>query len=179
LNLRIEGGQQFAGAQFVEGVARCWWLRRLTGELLASLPPDFPAPRVACHLAGDAVQPARQAIRGADGRGLFGEDEEHCLHSVLDLIQIAQDPPANSQGQRRVSGDQDREGALVSVLNEAAKQLRIGAQVCIATGHQPMDLTAQALGSSGHQRSSKTPIAYVSLNNVLRGAGEPNAFFAE
>jgi hypothetical protein len=85
---------------------------------------------------GDAVQPARQRLRLADGRGLARQNEKRCLEHILSVLHIAQQTAAQSENQRSMSRHQLGECVFIALMDEAIQQQPIVRRCCL--GAQPM-----------------------------------------
>jgi hypothetical protein len=67
---------------------------------------------------GDAVQPAGHRLALADGGGAAGQDQEGGLESVLGVVLVVQDVPADAPHQPAVTVQQRCKGVLSTLLDE-------------------------------------------------------------
>jgi hypothetical protein len=93
-----------------------------------------------------AVQPGAEQVRVADRPGLSGQDEEDGLESVLSVMVVAQELPADAQDHRPMSGHDRGEGGLVGRLaagGEPLEQFAVGEPGGAAALEERAELSGQ------------------------------------
>ena len=106
---------------------------RLAARRLLVRPlPARLGPRPHRHPSGDAVQPGPQPAGVADRAGPLHQHQERRLEGVLDVVRVAEDPPADAQHHRAVQCHQRVEGRLVVPRREPLEQLAV-----VQPGHRP------------------------------------------
>jgi phosphoenolpyruvate carboxykinase (ATP) len=125
-----------------------------SGSAALVLPPARePGPRFPGRAVGDAVQPAGQRRRVADGVGAAGEDEEGRLEGVFRVGVVGQHAPADVEDHRPVPAPDARVGG------DLANQLQG------RTGH-----------GFGHGSPSGKAARVLTLYSPRRRGGEPDIF---
>ncbi len=94
-------------------------------RILMRPPPARLGPRPHRHSPGDAVQPRAQPPGVADRPGPLHQDQERRLERVLDVVPVAEDPPADAQHHRTVQRHQRGERRLVVAGREPLEQLAV------------------------------------------------------
>jgi hypothetical protein len=108
----------------------------------ASWPPDLFATPCAASLGihgspvGDAVEPARYGSGLPDGGGFGGEDQKSDLESVIGILFVMQNLPADRANQSTVTVDERGESLLVVTGDITLQELGVGlVLVCGEASH--------------------------------------------
>jgi hypothetical protein len=99
---------------------------RVAGGIVHQRVRPRRSPQAAGRPVGDAIQPGRQAAGPTDRMPLADQNEKIRLERVVDVIRIREDLAANRQYQRTVKLDDRLQGASISALKEAGKQILLG-----------------------------------------------------
>ncbi len=99
--------------------------RGRTGRILMRTPTERLGPRPHRHPPGNAVQPGAQPPGVADRPGPLHQHQERRLERILDVVPVAEDPPADAQHHRAVQGHQRGERRLVATRREPLEQLAV------------------------------------------------------
>ncbi len=110
--------------------------RLSTREGVHLLPPPFH-PRAACFercAIGHAVEPVAHLAAWPDAVAATHEDKESSLESVLGVVAVAQDAPADAQHHRTMPVQQSRERRLIA---PAKKSARRESSLCSSVSRRP------------------------------------------
>jgi hypothetical protein len=93
---------------------------------VACLPFSAPAssrlrPRSERDALSDGVQPGPHRFFLSDGARPAREDQKSCLKSVFGLVEIAQEPSANTEDHGTMPPHQKRKRLLVPLVDEAVQ----------------------------------------------------------
>jgi len=124
----VQEPEQFADGQHVQRV-RSRVGRSETRDGVDRGARTLASAGLARHAQGDAVQPAGQRLRSAEGARPAGEDEEGSLEAIFCVVDAAQDMAADAQHHAPVAAHQSGEGCLVALAGKALQQRGIRRRV--------------------------------------------------
>src|SRR5262249_19206145 len=90
--------------------------------LLVDSPVYLTAPELDRNVIRNAIKPTGQRFPLADGAGLARQDEKGCLESIIGVVLVVKDLPADAKDQGSMPFDQGRESRLFFLVNEPLEQ---------------------------------------------------------
>jgi hypothetical protein len=93
--------------------------------LLSTKSPGAGRSGLHCDPLRDAIQPRPDRIPRPHARCSSGKDQESRLESILGILLVPQDPPADGQDHRTVPLDQNSEGRFILVGKKRIENLAI------------------------------------------------------